>query len=280
MKYKIIADSSCDLDNQYLINLGIDVDFEVIPLTVNVNDVEFIDNERLNVNEMLTAMYDYKGKSASSCPSPNSFLEALNGADKYFIVTISSKLSGSFNSALLAQKSFEKPQDVFVVDSKSASGSLVLVIDKLVSLIKEENPFSDICEKITGYVDNNSRILFTLNNYDNFVKNGRMTIVQAMLTTALHIRIICKGENGEIKIFKKAIGSKIATKFIIDELCAKRKKSDKKCVITHCDNVKLAETLKKELETKNVFSQIRIMPMRGLCSFYALNQGIIISYEV
>ncbi len=278
MNYKIIIDSSCDLKNDYLSNTG--VQLAVVPFTVNVGEKEFVDNEGVDTGELLTALESFSGKPVSACPAPQAFLDHLTGADKYFIITISSCLSGSYNSAVVAKNSFDSPNDVFVIDSKLASGALILIVDKLFTLIQDGFSYDSICQRITKYVDEDIELLFTLKDYSNFVKNGRLTPIQAIIAQTLRITPVCAGQNGEIKIIKKLLGSKKVMKEILNVIEEKKGKfSFAKCIISHADNLSGAQQFMAELKEKNLFSKIEIVPMQGLCSFYAMRKGLIISFE-
>ena len=92
-KTKIVADSSCDL-------FGLkNVEFACAPMKIITDEAEFIDDNELDVDKFASFMYEYKGKSKSSCPNTNDWLEAFGDADDVFCVTITSGLSGSYNSA-------------------------------------------------------------------------------------------------------------------------------------------------------------------------------------
>ncbi len=278
MKYKIIIDSSCDLSPDYLKGTGIEL--AIVPFTVSVGDKSFLDTPELDTLELLSSIEAFNGKPLSACPSPQSFLEQMTGADKYIIITISSKLSGSFNAGIVAKNSFSSPNDVFVVDSKTVTGGMILIVDKLVGLISDQLPFINICESITEYINKNLELFFTLKDYSNLVKNGRMTPLQAMIASTLRIKPVCVACDGEIKIAKKLLGSKRLIREIVQMVEQKKEKySFAKCIISHADNIGDAKILQDELNAKNLFGKIEIIAMRGLCSFYAMRKGLIVSFE-
>lgn len=278
MTFKIIADSSCDLDENYL--SATNIQFGIAPLTININGHEFVDDENINVEEMLSCASCSSGKETTSCPSCGNYLSQLNGADYYFIVTISSKLSGSYNSALTAKKLYAKPENVFVIDSKTTSGSMILIIDKIVEFINNEMEYSKICKSIVEYIDNNLGLYFVLNKFDNLIKNGRMSAVKAKFASALAIKPICEAKDGQIELSKKTIGFSGAMKTLVEEITNKVKnKIGKQCVISHCLNSKVAQKLKTLIKEKLPSIKIRMIPMKGLCSYYALEKGIIVGYE-
>ena len=145
---KIVADSSADL-----LRLQ-DFAFAAAPLKILAQDREFVDDETLDVTGMVQWFDSYKGKSKTSCPNPGDWLQAFGDAQEVYCVTITSGLSGSYNSACIAKQLYEEKhpgRKVWVVDSLSAGPELVLLIEKLQEYIRQELPFEEICEGIEGY---------------------------------------------------------------------------------------------------------------------------------
>lgn len=272
MKFKIIIDSSSDVTNEFIKDS--EVGFEVVPLTIKVNDEEFIDDDNLDCKKMLTAMHNYSGKSTSSCPPPQKFIDACS-ADYNFIVTITSKLSGTFNCASMVSNQIEG-KHCFVIDSKATSGSITLIAKKLYELIKEGKEYTQICKEIVQYRDKN-RLFFILDDFDNLIKNGRMNKLTAAIARIMLIKPICIAEDGEIKILKKVRTRKTAILKMVEEI---KKLNDnfanRECIITHCFDEETALNIKGLL--KDIFKKVIVLPMRGLCSFYALEKGIIVCF--
>ena len=200
MKFKIIVDSSSNLLNSYYQDKK-DVAFKVVPLTIRIGQEEFIDNDELDVNRMLDVLRLNDG-GQSSCPSPNDYLRELDEAEYSFIITITSKLSGSFNSACVARTMCKNPEHVFVIDSKGTAGSIVLITEKLFELIKENKEFSVITNEITAF-RNSVNLLFALDRFDNLVRNGRMSKLTAFIAEKIAIKPLCYADDGEIKIKEK-----------------------------------------------------------------------------
>lgn len=276
MKYQIISDSTCDLDETYLKDKNIG--FHVVPLTIGVGDKEFSDTPELDIREMLTCMQAYKGKCRSACPAPDSFLSLFDQAEFTFVVTVTGKLSGSFNSAETARNMYPHADHVFVVDSKQTSGALVLLIDKLVELIEEGKDFETITKEIVAYRDQRN-LLFSLQRFDNLIANGRMSKIAALIASTLVIRPICKAEDGEIKMAKKLIGSKNAHSKMVDMIGTMMPETEGKTIIvTHCFLKDEAQEIKRKIEEKYNFKEVRLYQMAGLNSFYALEKGVIICF--
>ena len=157
-KIKIIADSSSDL-----LKLSA-VPFASAPLKIITADKEFVDDENVSLQEMVDYLLNYKGKSSTSCPNPEDWLNAFGDSENIFCVTITSNLSGSYNAAITAKELYlEKHPNrkVFVIDSLSAGPELRLIAEKLEELILEGFSFEEICEKITEYTKSTA-LLFML----------------------------------------------------------------------------------------------------------------------
>lgn len=275
MKYQILVDSASDLLSDYYTDP--EIGFKVVPLTIHVNDKEYVDNDSLNIQEMLANMHASK-KSSSACPAPQSFLSEFDNAEYTFIVTITSKLSGCYNSAVVAKNSYSKTENICVIDSKAVSGTEMLIVDKLIELIKQDLPYEQIVKEITEYRDKRS-LYFILQKFDNLVNNGRMSKIAGLIASKLVIRPICIAYEGEIKIAKKIIGIKNTFTKLVQMIGEKAKDFSKETlIITHCFAEEEANYIKSDLEKKCNFKEIRILPMRGLCSYYALEKGLIICH--
>ena len=273
MKFQIITDSCSELKNDYINDK--DIGFAVVPLIINVGDKEFVDDDNIDCKEMLEEMKKAK-KSSSACPAPQSFLDLFDKAEYNFVVTITSKLSGCYNSAVVAKNSYEKSDNVFVIDSKAVSGTEILLVDKLVKLIKEGKDFQTICKEIEAFRDE-KELFFILQKFDNLVNNGRMSKIAGLIASTLVIRPICVAENGEIKIAKKTMGIKNAIMKMVQMIGEKIKDIKDRClIISHCYAEEEVAMIKSEVEKKYNFKEIRILPTKGLCSYYALERGVIV----
>lgn len=276
MKFKIIVDSSSNLLNSYYQDKK-DVAFKVVPLTIRIGQEEFIDNDELDVNRMLDVLRLNDG-GQSSCPSPNDYLRELDEAEYSFIITITSKLSGSFNSACVARTMCKNPEHVFVIDSKGTAGSIVLIAEKLFELIKENKEFSVITNEITAF-RNSVNLLFALDRFDNLVRNGRMSKLTAFIAEKIAIKPLCYADDGEIKIKEKIRTFRGVIKRMthyVGKMCEDT--TNKVCIIAHTQNESAALELKKDIEENYHFKEVRVMENRGLCAFYALEGGLIVTF--
>lgn len=277
MGFKIIADSSNDMSPELQEKYPV----EIIPFKLTLDGREYVDDDTLDPIEFIEAMRQAKDVPRSACPSPNDFLEAFEAEEDCFVVTISAKLSGTYNSAQIAKDMFLERfpgKRIHLVDSMSASIGETLISMKLHELIAKGEGFSDIVQKITAYVQD-MKTFFVSESLDNLIKNGRISKFKGALATALSIKPIMGAEDGEIRMFDKARGSNKAFDRLV-EMIEENAKSveDKILAISHVNNLTRATWLKTELQKRCAFKDIIVVQTHGLSSLYCDRQGIIVSF--
>ena len=272
MKYKIVVDSSSDLRGDYIKDKNIG--FEVVPLTINVGENIFVDDDNVSVDEMLKAMHASKVKATSACPSSEYFKNSYKEAEYVICITMTSRLSGTYNAAYLGSNDCDSK--VHVVDSKSTGGCLRLLVDKAYELMKQDLPFEKLCYELEKYKES-INLFFVLDTFENLVKNGRMSKLTAFVANALYIKPLCEAKEGVIEIYEKPRTMKGALTRLVDSIEKKCDSTENRtCIIGHCKNEESAKFVKEEIQKKYQFKDVVISEMRGLCSFYALENGLLV----
>lgn len=277
MKYKIVSDSSCDLNE----GLKKQMDVGLVPLKIDIDGQTFVDDENLNVDELLVNMKNSKNHVKTSSPSPGDFLKEYEEGENVFVVTISSQLSGTYNSAILAKNIIADSAEKFihVFDSKSASIGETLISMKIFELIQEKYDNLDIVNKIEQYI-NEMKTFFILDNLDNLIKGGRLTKIAGHIASFLSIKpIMGSDEEGNIRLVDKVRGTKKAFRRLVDIIGEEGKDiEDKVLGISHCNNEERANKLKDEISKRYNFKDIIVVEMAGLSSVYANDGGIVIAF--
>ena len=276
MEYNIIADSSCDLSDE----LQEKIQAKLIPLTLNLGNKHITDDASLDVDAFIEEMKQCKEKIGSGAPSPGLYEDAMRVSIPSFVVTLSSRLSGSYNSAIAAKNAVEQEgYDVHVFDSKSASAGEVLVAMKIKEFIDKGLEKVDIIASVEKFISG-MQTFFVLDNIDNLLKNGRLNKISGRIISALNIKPVMGSDgDGNIVLYNKARGSKqIVLKLAetIDKVCPDTK--DKDLVIAHCNNLPLAKSFEAIAKVRYDFRSIVLVKTKGLSSLYANDKGIIISY--
>ncbi len=274
-KIKIVADSSCDMFELK------HTEFETAPMKIITAEREFIDDASLDVDDMANYLYQFKGKSKSSCPNTNDWLDAFGDADEVYCVTITSGLSGSYNSACAAKQIYEAENEgkrVHVFDTLSAGPEITLIIEKIEECIEKDMSFEDVCDCVTAYM-NKTGLVFMLKSLKTFANNGRVSPIVAKLVGIAGICIVGKAsDEGTLEPMHKPRGERRALETLVSCLEKEGFKTGK-ISIGHCQNESAAEQLKELIiaNFKNV--QIEIHKFRGLCSFYAEKGGVLVGFE-
>lgn len=275
MNFKIVTDSSSDM-------LNFDtIPFAVAPLKIVTSEKEYTDNESLDVADMVNDLFNYKGKSSSSCPNTDEWLTAFGDAQYIFCVTITATLSGCYNAACVAKQIYEEQypeRQVFVINSLSTGPEIRLIIEKIAELINNGKDYNEICRDITEYT-NKTGLLFMLESMKNLANNGRISHVTAKAAGLLGIRIIGKAsDKGDLQPLDKCRGEAKSRCTVINRMREEGYWGGK-VRIAHCQNPQFAESIKHCLKKEFGNIDILIYECRGLCSFYAEKGGVLIGFE-
>lgn len=275
MTFKIVSDSSSDLTSLS------GVPFASVPLKITTSDKEYTDDAALNVSEMQDDLSTYKGRSHTACPGIGEYLAAFGDAEYVFCITITSGLSGSYNSATAAAREYESEHPgrrVRVIDSLSTGPENALVIAKLAELIESGESFDSICEKIADY-QKTTGLIFVLESLRNLANNGRVSPIVAKLSGILGIRIVGRASDvGTLEITNKSRGIGGALSDVIKNLGDYGYRGGK-LRIHHAENLEAAEKFRDKILSVWPNAEIEVGKTRGLCSFYAERGGLLIGFE-
>ena len=250
-------------------------------LKMIVGDQEFIDNASLDIDEFLAAMESHRGKTFTTCPSVNDWLDAFQGADTVLGVAITGNLSGSYNSGRVAAEEYENANPgakVFLMDSLSTGPEMVLILEKYRELAEAGAPFEEIVEQAKAYVKT-THLVFSLESLENLAKNGRVSPIIAKAAGLLGIRVIGRASReGTLEPMHKARGEKKALRQIyasMEDLGYRGGKAR----ITHTRNEAAAGQLRDMLLAAFPGADVTVSDNGGLCACYSERGGIMVGFE-
>lgn len=278
MSYKIVVDSCCELPEE----LKQDPRYEIVPLTLIVGDsYERLDDDGFDQKEFLQTVAECPVSPRSACPSPEKYMEAYRtDADHVYVVTLSSKLSGSYNSAVLGKNLYHETygeKQIYVVDSRSASCGETQIAMQIARWEDEGMGYEEITEKIEKFTDG-MHTYFVLDNLDTLRKNGRLSGVKALVASTLSIKPVMAGDQGSIVQLGQSVGIKKALAKMVDHVVRDVVDAEKKCLmITHCNNPERANSVKEQILSKVKFKDVLIMDTAGISSMYANDGGVIVT---
>lgn len=276
MVRRLIADSCADFTSEKKAWTQV----RQVPLTLTVGGEDVLDDESFCQKTFLEKMRKAPECPRSACPSPESYMREFEGADEIFVVTLSQHLSGSYQSAMLAKQMYQEEHPevkIEVVDSWSASVGESIIVLKLRSLL-DKYEFEEIVKRITAF-RNGSQTKFVLEDLDVFIKNGRLTHVQAILCNALNIKPLLAGKEGQIVKLDQARGVERTIKKLVDSVVADVKEATTRTLaIAHCNHPARAEEVKKMILSRVPFKECMIVNTGGVSTMYANEGGIIVAY--
>ena len=278
MSYKIIGDSCLDLTEE----MKKDSHFQMIPLTLQVDDVQVIDDETFDQKRFLELVKNSPNCPKTACPSPETFKKAYACEEEdVYVITLTSKLSGTYNSALVGKEMYEEeygPKNITVIDSWSASAGELRLALFIEELCKAGTPFEEVVKKVEDFKTNQMKTFFVLETLDTLRKNGRLTGLQAFFATTLNIKPVMGAEEGTIIKLDQARGINKG----LSRMCSIAVKSvpdpeNRIAVVAHCNNADRAKLVKEELLKLAPFKLVVITETAGVATVYAGDGGIVMA---
>lgn len=256
-KIKIITDSTADLP-QYIIDK---YDIEVMPLIVNIKGKMYRDIEEIRLPELLKVMDEENIFPTTSQVNPQRFYDCfkkyLDKGYKIISIIMSSKMSGTYQSACIAKDMLES-DDIAVIDSLNVTSGLGLLVIKACNLREQKMSFSDIEAKIIETIPHVKSAL-AFERLDNLVKGGRLSRTAGAIGNILGIKLILEVKDGEMAIMDKVRGSKKAVKVILDYLNEKGILNNETSILLHVGNNEILPALREKLrEEENDFIECEV----------------------
>lgn len=277
----ILVDSCCDLSPELLEHTGA----SVAPLTITLDGVDYVDDGSVDIPSYIEAMRACKAPARSACPAVTLYAQEMEKDGDCFVVTLSSKLSGSHNAALVGRDMALEAapgKRIHVFDSESASAGETYLALMLRDLIDAGKSFEEIVSVVEEKI-RSLHTLFVLDSLDNLVKNGRVSRAVALIAGMLSIRLVMSDDgSGAIKQVGKARGIKAALAQMV-ETCRKHTEGlaagSQRLVLSYCNCLERARQVQQMIREKcPAIGEIVMTPTSALSSMYAYDGGIVIAY--
>lgn len=275
-KIRIVTDSSCDLNNEIAEKYNI----EIVPLNIAFGDDIYADGE-IEKAEFYKMMADSPVLPKTSCPSPERFMRSYEGEEEeVLVITLASKLSGTYSTAMLAKSMFEEEypnKKVAVIDTETGSIGQGLLIVKAAQLAEEGKGLDEIVSIIESLKKD---IVFygSLETLENAIKGGRINPIAGKLINALNFKVIVKIGNGEVKPCDKARGDNNSLKKVVENVCSSIKKGEvKSLAIAHANCLDKALKVKEMMLKNHNFKSIMISEVGAVMGTYASKGAVLIS---
>lgn len=284
MRYKIVIDSCGELTD----TLKKDPHYENVALELDVDDYHILDDAGFDQREFLEKVKESPNCPKSSCPPPARFMDAFGSDTEHvYMVTLSSQLSGSYNSAMLAKELYAEQQEnleesgrtkIHVFDSRSASIGETLIGMKIQEYEEAGFSFEEVIEKVDSYIAE-MNTFFVLESLETLRKNGRLSNLKAMIATALNIKpVMGSTDIGSIQQLGQARGMNKALESMVEKMLSVTKNCEQKVLaIAHCNCPDRAKRVRERIEKLAHFKNIVIVDTAGVSSMYANDGGVILA---
>lgn len=249
-KIKIITDSTCDIPKEYIEKY----DIEVMPVLINFGEESYLEGVEITRDEMIERIERENVLPTTSQITPLRFEECyskyINEGYKVVAVHMSSKMSGTYQSALIAKNEFSD-DDLVVIDSLNITSGLGMVVLKAARMAEAGSTIHEIEKELLIYRKKIKSDLFFL-SLDNLVKGGRLSKSKALIVGALGIKLILSIRDGEMDVKNKVRGSKKAIKEIIKSFEETKRKEGEPVVLINYLGEEIIDDLRAYLEKNNI----------------------------
>lgn len=212
MKTRIIIDSTMDLSPELKSKVSI------VPLTVHFGNEEYIDGVTIDHKAFYEKLVETDVHPSTSQATPEVFIKEFEKAkaagESAVVITLSSKLSGTYQSAKIAAEDYE---NVFLVDSGSVTIGGGILVEYALRLLNEGLEAKEIAEKLEEAKER-IIIIALVDTLEYLKKGGRISKTVAFAGAVLNIKPVLAVEDGEITILGKARGSKMGNNLLVQEI--------------------------------------------------------------
>ncbi|MBQ0059958.1 MAG: DegV family protein [Lachnospiraceae bacterium] len=275
MGYKIVLDSGGEMTESMRKSGKV----EMVPLILEIGEETIVDNGILSQIDIVNRIAQAKDCPKTACPSPETYRQACDcDAERVYVVTLSAKLSGSYQSAMTGKMMLEEERDdiqVYVFNSRSASIGETLIALKIEELEEQGLGFEEVVKETEAYIDE-MRTFFVVDNLETLRKNGRLSLLKCAAATFLKIKPICASTpDGEIEQIDQARGIKRAMEKMADYATHHGRDKNNRLGISFVNCRERAEGLKGVILEKLKVKDTLVEETGGLSTVYANDGGVI-----
>ena len=211
---KIITDSTSDISLQ----LAKEMNIEIVPLIVRVDGNEYKDRVELSPEDFYKQLEEKDLTPSTSQPSPQDFLKVYEKAketgDEILVITLSSEVSGTYQSAMIAKELLEYNK-IQVINSASATFGLRIIIEKALQLRDEGKTLEEIVAFLEDYKQK-VHIFALVDTLEYFYKGGRLSKTSATVGTLLKFKPVVGIKDGKLELFANCRGTRKSISKIIE----------------------------------------------------------------
>ena len=211
---RIITDSTADFSLEHAKELNVGI----VPLTVIINGKEYKDRTELQPEEFYKILEENDVTPTTSQPSPKDFLDVyqpgIDNKDSIIVFTLSSKVSGTYQSANIA-KDLSEYEDIHIIDTLTSIPAQRIIVEKACELRDAGKSVQEIIDFIEVF-KTKVKLFAMVDTLEYFYKGGRLSKSSATIGNLLKMKPIISLVDGKLELVAKSRGTKKATAKIID----------------------------------------------------------------
>ncbi len=255
MAIRIITDSICDVPEEFVSRYGI----RVLPLTVHFGEASYKDGVDLTIEQFLEKLEQSQIMPTTSQVPPMEFLSAykeeLAKGNEVISIHGSSKLSGTFNSAMMAKEQLGS-EKIHVIDSEEISLGAGILVIKAARLAEEKLEAEAIIREIEASRAR-VRYYFVLDTLKYLHKGGRLSFSAAVVGSILNIKPILTVSEGKLELLGKARGISKAITSILETVEEKGWSLNGKIIgVNHIADFEHRNLLEEEIKKRYNVSEV------------------------
>ncbi|MBR5518824.1 MAG: DegV family protein [Clostridia bacterium] len=212
MKTRIIVDSTTDLTPEYMERV------HIVPLTVNFGTEEYIDGVTIDKKTFYEKLVECDVLPTTSQATPDAFMQEFEkvkeAGESAVVIAISSKLSGTYQSAMIAAQEYE---NIYIVDSGTGTIGGGILVERAFKMLDEGMSAQEIANALE---EEKKKIIIValVDTLEYLKKGGRISKSVAMVGGVLNIKPVLSVTDGEISMLGKARGSKMGNNLLVQEI--------------------------------------------------------------
>ncbi len=249
-RFKIITDSTCDLDPSLVQGSGL----EILPLTITIDDKSYVDGEELTVFDVYEVMRKGTAPKTSQIPYHrvyNLFKSCFENGEDFIYIAFSSNMSSCYTLAHMIGEELGRlyPERKFaVIDSRGGSSATGLIVLQALRMARDGLPFETVKADIQFMAEHVEHV-FSVDDLMWLAKGGRIPKIVGYVGSKLNIHPILDVENGSMVVKKMIRGRKKAIQTVANEIIKRAEEFPTQLIaISHADDPSSAKTLEKQIK--------------------------------
>ena len=248
-KISLVTDSTCDLPNDLLLKYNI----RLVPIAVHVNQQSFLDRINISAKEMVDYLEESGNHVTTSQPPYQYFEDVYNqtGQESDYIISIhlSGKLSGTYQAACVASNKSKFSNKIHVLDARTSTVAMGLLILKAANLIEEGLTVDQIVKKLEHHIDQ-SKLFVSIPTLKYLVRSGRLDKLKGLIGSMIHLKpVISLNREGSFEEAAKVIGYQRLLDKTLELATQFAERVENPCFgIAHIQDIELAQWYEKKLK--------------------------------